>query len=71
MRSTQLLAAASRGEMLVRTARNDPYSQAVASLARGLHHDYTSDAGQPPAKESRWVARMSQIAGFWKSSSEG
>lgn len=70
-RSTQLLAAASRGEMLVRTARNDAYSQAVAGLARGLSQEYTSEAGQPPAKEPSWVARMSQIAGFWKSSSQG
>ena len=70
-RSTQLLAAASRGEMLVRTARNDAYSQAVAGLARGLNQEYMSDAGQPPAKESGWVARMSQVAGFWKSSSQG
>ncbi|MDQ0589280.1 AAA family ATPase [Variovorax paradoxus] len=70
-RSTQLLAAASRGEMLVRTARNDAYSQAVAGLARGLNQEYMSEAGQAPAKESSWVARMSQIAGFWKSSSQG
>jgi pilus assembly protein CpaE len=70
-RGTQLLAAASRGEMLVRTARNDAYSQAVAGLARGLNQQYMSDAGEPPAKESSWLARMSQVAGFWKSSSQG
>jgi len=70
-RSTQLLAAASRGEMLVRTARNDAYSQAIAGLARGLNQEYMSDASQPPARESSWVARMSQIAGFRKSSSQG
>jgi len=70
-RGTQLLAAASRGEMLVRTARSDAYSQAVAGLARGLNQQYTSDAGEPPPKESSWLARMSQIAGFWKSSSQG
>lgn len=57
--------------MLVRTARNDAYSQAVAGLARGLNQQYMPEAGQPPAKESSWVARMSQIAGFWKSSSQG
>jgi len=70
-RATQLLAAASRGEMLVHTARHDAYTQAIAGLARGLHQEFMCDAGQPPAKEPRWSARMSQIAGFWKSSSEG
>jgi pilus assembly protein CpaE len=70
-RSTQLLAAASRGEMLVRTARSDAYSQAVAELARGLHQEFVSGTGQPPARESRWAARLPRIAGFWKSSSEG
>lgn len=70
-RSTQLLAAASRGEMLIRTARNDPYSQAVSGLARSLRHEYMSASGEPPAKDPRWVALMSQITGFWKSSSQG
>jgi pilus assembly protein CpaE len=69
-RSAPLLAAASRGEMLVRTARNDPYSQAVAGLARSLHQEYMSASGQPPAKDARWVALMSQITGLWKSSNE-
>ncbi|MDR6450935.1 AAA family ATPase [Variovorax paradoxus] len=69
-RSTQLLAAASRGEMLVRTARNDPYSQAVTGLARSLHQQYMSVSGQPPAKDPRWVKLMSQITGLWKSSNE-
>jgi pilus assembly protein CpaE len=60
--------------MLVRTARGDAYSQAVAELARGLHQELISCTGQPPAKESRWAARMPRVprlAGFWKSSSEG
>lgn len=70
-RSTPLLAAASRGEMLVRTARTDPYSQAVTGLARGLHQEYMSASGQPPAKDPRWVALMSQVTGLWKSSNEG
>jgi pilus assembly protein CpaE len=69
-RATQLLAAASRGEMLVRTARNDAYSQAVSGLARGLNQEYMSEAGQPPA-QSPWAARISQISGFWKSYSQG
>lgn len=70
-RSPQLLAAASRGEMLVRTARSDPYSQAVGGLARSLHQEYMSATGQPPAKDPRWVALMSQVTGLWKSSHEG
>lgn len=70
-RSAQLLAAASRGEMLVRTARSDTYSQAVTGLARSLHQEYMSESGQPPAKDPRWVALMSQVTGLWKSSHEG
>jgi len=70
-RGTQLLAAASRGEMLVRTARTDAYTQAVSALARGLHQAYAcGGTAQAPAKESRWSARVSQITGLWKSSSE-
>jgi pilus assembly protein CpaE len=70
-RNAQLLSAASRGEMLVRTARSDPYSQAVTGLARSLHQEYMSATGQPPAKDPRWVALMSQVTGLWKSSHEG
>lgn len=67
-RSAPLLSASSRGEMLVRTARNDPYSQAVAGLARGLHQEFISPTGQPPAKDPRWSALISR---FRKSPSEG
>ena len=67
-RSAQLLTAASRGEMLVRSARNDPYSQAVSVLARSLHQEFMSPAGQPPAKDPRWSALISR---FRKSPSEG
>ncbi|MCR6479709.1 histidine kinase [Variovorax sp. ZS18.2.2] len=67
-RSAPLLSAASRGEMLVRTARNDPYSQAVAGLTRGLHQEFMSPTGQPPAKDPRWSALISR---FRKSPSEG
>jgi len=70
-RGAQLLAAASRGEMLVRTSRGDPYAQAVTGIARSLHQEYISATGQPPAKDPRWVALMSQVTGFWKSSHEG
>jgi len=70
-RSTQLLAASSRGEMLVRTARNDPYSQAIAGLARGLHQEYTSGSTPQPAKDPRWTALMSKVTGFRKSPTQG
>ncbi|MDH6591318.1 pilus assembly protein CpaE [Variovorax sp. TBS-050B] len=70
-RSAALLAAASRGEMLVRTARSDPYAQSVIGLARGLTQEYMSVTGQPPPKDPRWAALMSQITGFWKSSHQG
>lgn len=69
-RSAPLLAAASRGEMLVRTTRNDPYSQAVTGLARTLHQEYMSASGQPPVKDPRKVSLISQITGLWKSSNE-
>lgn len=70
-RGTQLLAASSRGEMLVRTARNDPYSQAIAGLARGLHQEYTSGSSPQPAKDPRWTALMSKVTGFRKSPTQG
>ncbi len=56
--------------MLIRTARNDPYSQAVTGMARSLHQEYMSVTGQPPTKDPRWGALMSQITGLWKSSNE-
>jgi len=70
-RRAPLLAAASRGEMLVRSARSDPYTQAVAGMARTLHQEFMRAAGQTPAKDPRWIALMSQITGLWKSSREG
>jgi pilus assembly protein CpaE len=70
-RSAALLAASSRGEMLVRTARSDPYAQAVAGIARDLHQEFMSATGHPPAKDPGWVTRMSRVTGLWKRSSEG
>lgn len=72
-RSAALLTAASRGEMLVRTARNDPYSQAVIELARGLHHErLATGGGQTPTKDSRWGSLISQFTGRnRKNSNEG
>lgn len=70
-RSTALLAAASRGEMLVRSARHDAYVHAVQGMARGLHQEYLGAAGLPPASDSRWGALMAQLTGKWKSAKEG
>ncbi|RYZ10459.1 MAG: histidine kinase [Comamonadaceae bacterium] len=70
MRSTALLAAASRGEMLVRTARADPYVQAVSGLARGLLREY-APAGSPALPEdSRWAAFKARVFGRRKDARE-
>ena len=76
MRHTQLLGAASRGEQLVRSARNDPYSQTVLAAARALQQDTkTTDSGggggggrnnAQVVKDARWSALMSQLTGGWK-----
>lgn len=71
-RSAQLLGAASRGEMLVRTTRNDPYSQAVAGLARSLHEECATGSVPAPTGATRWTsALMSKISGFRKSPTQG
>ncbi len=70
-RGTALLAAATRGEMLVRSARHDPYVHAVQGMARGLYQEYLGAAGLPPASDSRWGALMAQLTGKWKSAKEG
>ncbi|MDO9405555.1 MAG: histidine kinase [Polaromonas sp.] len=75
MRHAQLLGAASRGEMLVRSARSDAYSQAVAAAARALQQDArcSSDGSNtpPPGKDPRWAALMQQLTGGWKRPKEG
>lgn len=69
MRRTALLAASSRGEMLARVARNDPYVQAVLGMVNALHREY-GDVATPPPTRSPWNAFMTQIAGKWKSPRE-
>ncbi len=74
MRRTALLAAASRGEMLVRTARSDPYTQAVVGIAKALQRDFpqpgwspANAAGAPGAANtagSPWNSFMTQISGI-------
>lgn len=71
-RSAPLLGAASRGEMLVRIARNDPYSQAVAGLARSLHQECTTGSAPASVGATRWTSTlMSKITGFRKSFTQG
>lgn len=65
-RATQLLAAASRGEMLVQTASGDAYSQAVTAMARSLHQEFMGGGKDAPARDPRWAALMSQLTGSWK-----
>lgn len=69
MRRTALLSAASRGEMLARVARNDPYVQAVLGMVNALHREY-GDVTAPPPTRSPWNAFMTQFAGKWKSPRE-
>ncbi|MBB1599332.1 histidine kinase [Variovorax sp. UMC13] len=69
MRRTALLAASSRGEMLARVARNDPYVQAVLGMVNALHREY-GDVTAPAPARSPWNAFMTQFAGKWKSPRE-
>jgi pilus assembly protein CpaE len=66
-RSTALLAAASRGEMLVRTARHDAYVQAVLGMAKTLRLEFGAAGALPSIKDSRWSALMAQLTGRRKS----
>lgn len=71
LRRSPLLAAASQGELLARTARNDPYVQAVLGMARGLLREYADPATAVPPPESPWSAFKAQLTGKWKSAREG
>ena len=74
MRRTALLGAACRGEMLVRTTRNDPYTQAVTGMTKTLQRELaTAGPGAAPAEAASSAtpapARpragfMTQIAGI-------
>ncbi|RYF83272.1 MAG: histidine kinase [Comamonadaceae bacterium] len=61
-RRAALQAAASRGEMLVSTARNDAYTQAVNALARSLRQDGGAPAA-PASPRSAWQALRARLAG--------
>lgn len=66
MRAAPLLAAASRGEMLARTSRGDPYVQAVLGMAKSLLREYAEGSHWPAPTESPWRARIAALAGKWK-----
>jgi len=70
MRRTALLGAASRGEMLTRVARNDPYVVAVSGMVRALQREFAPIPDRVSAVESPWSAFMAQLTGKWKSSKE-
>ncbi|WP_225782916.1 histidine kinase [Xenophilus sp. Marseille-Q4582] len=71
-RRAALLAAASRGEMLVTSARSDAYSQAVQALARSLRQEggaaggasaRIGGAGMPAVARSAWQALKARLGG--------
>lgn len=61
-RRAALLAAASRGEMLVSSARSDPYAQAIQALARSLFKDGGGSA-TPTSPRSAWQALRARLTG--------
>ncbi len=69
-RAAPLNAAAARGEMLVRTARGDPFSQAVAAMARSLREGPSGAAADGPRPAATpaagWRALGRQIGSLWK-----
>jgi pilus assembly protein CpaE len=67
-RGAQLLGAASRGEMLVRSHPADAYSQAVSGIARQLQQEWAGEPAQ--AKAGRPGGLLSQIAGSWNKPKE-
>lgn len=67
-RGVQLLGAASRGEMLVRSHPADAWSQAVSGIARQLQQEFADAPGQ--ARETRRGGLLSQIAGSWNKPKE-
>ena len=70
MRRTALLNAASRGTMLARESRSDPYVQAVLGMTRGLQREYGSGAGATPAGRLSWSTLMTQFTGKRRSARE-
>ena len=70
MRRTALLNAASRGTMLARESRSDPYVQAVLGMTRGLQREYGTGAGATPAGRLSWSTLMTQFTGKRRSARE-
>ena len=66
-RRAALLGATSKGDMLVRTSRGDPYTVAVLGMVKSLLRDFVAQREAEPAAArtpaSPWHAFMSQITG--------
>ncbi|MBU7574665.1 MAG: histidine kinase [Hydrogenophaga sp.] len=64
-RASALLAASCQGQLLARSARNDPYVQAVGQMVRGLlpwiDGSVPPDGGEPPP----WTPRVAQMLNKW------
>jgi len=70
MRRTALLGAASRGAMLARESRGDPYVQAVLGMTRGLQREYGGAPVAAPAARLSWNTLMTQFTGKRRSARE-
>lgn len=65
-RSTPLLIAASKGELISRVARNDPYVTALGGMIRSLG-PWPGGTPSPSAGPGIWARYMAQLIGKWKS----
>ncbi|MDA7418174.1 histidine kinase [Xenophilus arseniciresistens] len=72
-RRAALLAAASRGEMLVTSARNDVYTQAVQAMARSLMQGEAAGGGSPEGApvRSAWQALRARLPGLGAGGRQG
>ena len=71
MRRTALLNAASRGTMLARESRGDPYVQAVLGMTRGLQREYGGSFAAAPSRGLSWNTLMTQFTGKRRAHREG
>ena len=71
MRRTALLNAASRGTMLARESRGDPYVQAVLGMTRGLQREYGGSSAAAPSRGLSWNTLMTQFTGKRRAHREG
>jgi pilus assembly protein CpaE len=64
-RATALLAASCQGQLIARTARNDPYMQAVGQMARGLLPWVEGGAPQDSGDPHHKGHGMAQMLNKW------